>query len=211
MNRQYIVSFFLLAVCLSLTGQELLYDVIRNGSSMGVTKVERRIVGDKTNYSLNTKTKFRIIFSFEVEYDLQESFDRGVLFSGTGFNTLNDGIQNETKLTKRQNDYELVSDGISTRISEVEIKDSVSEIYFEEPFDQKKVFSAYFGRYLVLVKTGDHQYSLTSPDGTNVYTYENGICTRVVVTRDFATFSQELQPHLLSAVRSNKFSSSKTK
>lgn len=207
MKRQYTLVVILLSVFYSACGQELLYDVIRNGSSMGVTRVERKISNDHTTYSLNTKTEFRIIFSFEVEYDLQETFKGEILKTGTGFNTLNGGMQKETKLSKRTNDYELVIDGISTTIGELEIRDSVSEIYFEEPRHKKKVFSAYFGTYLYFEKTGDHQYALTSPDGTNEYTYENGICTRVVVSRDFATFSQELQPHLLSAVRSNKISS----
>lgn len=171
---------------------------------MGETLVERKITEGRVKHHLNTKTEFRILFSFKVEYDLEETFENGVLISGTSFNTLNGSVQKETKMKKLANTYELVVDGITTTVDEPQITESVGEIYFEEPFDGKEVYSAYFARYLTFEKEGDHKYSLTSPDGTNVYTYENGICTRVDITRDFASFSQVLQPELLAAVRNKK-------
>lgn len=195
----------------SVFGQTLLYDVIRNDESMGVTSVERKLANGSVTYNLNTKTEFRIIFKFEVEYELVESFRDGILQTGTGFNTLNGSDQKRTKLSNKGSFYELIIDGIATKINEHEIKESVSEVYFEEPHHNKKVFSAYFGRYLTFEKVGEHTYKLVSPDGTNEYIYENGICTRVKVSRDFATFSQELKPHLLTAVRNNTFSNSTSK
>ena len=178
---------------------------------MGVTSVERIQTNGLVTYHLNTQTEFRIIFKFEVEYDLEESFRNGILQTGTSFNTLNGSDQKSTKLTKKTSLYELIIDGITTKVDEPEIKESVSEVYFEEPYHNKQVFSAYFGRYLSFEKIGEHTYKLVSPDGTNEYTYENGICTRVKVSRDFATFSQELKPELLTAVRNNKFSNSTSK
>lgn len=184
--------------------QVLRYDVVRNGNSMGVSTVERAFDGSHTIYHLNTQTKFRILFLFEVEYDVIESFYGDKLVSGSSWNTLNDSKQKETELVEKGSVYSLIIDGIHTVIHEDEILDSVSEIYFEEPDHSKKVFSAYFGRFLTFEKIGEHKYSLTSPDGTNVYTYENGICTEVVISRDFATFSQVLQPDLLAAVRNKQ-------
>jgi hypothetical protein len=188
----------------SVFGQTLTYDVIRSDKSMGQTIVERHITGNEIAYSLNTKTAFRVIFLIEVEYDLQETFLGKWLQSGTSFNSLNGSIQKKTSISKRQKDYQLIIDGISTSIAKDTITESVSEIYFEEPFNGKEVFSAYFARYLNFEQIDDHKYSLTSPDGTNIYTYENGICTRVDISRDFATFSQVLLPELLANVRKGK-------
>lgn len=196
--------FIGLGITLTGYGQRLTYDVIRNGSSMGLTRVERELVGDRIRHHLNTQTEFRILFAFKVEYDLEEFFEKGVLVSGTSFNTLNGSVQKETKMQKLPDYYELVIDGITTRVAEQQITESVAEIYFEEPYDGKQVYSAYFARYLSFEKEGPNKYSLTSPDGTNVYTYENGICTRVDISRDFASFSQVLQPELLAAVRNKE-------
>jgi len=186
----------------------LRYDVVRNGSSIGATLVEREIEGDQVTHHLNTLTKFRIIWSIEVEYDLVETFEGETLVSGTSWNTLNDSKQKDTKLSKEDNQYSLIIDGIHTTIHESKITKSVSEIYFEEPEHSEKVFSAYFGRYLTFEKIGEHQYELVSPDGSNIYTYENGICIEVKISRDFATFSQVLQPELLAAVRNNEITGS---
>ncbi len=201
MSRLIATILVTLLIATSLSGQTLTYEVIRSGKSIGQTVVKRVVEQDQTFYLLNTQTEFRVIFLFEVEYDLKEEFAKGCLISGTGFNTLNGSTQKKTWLKQRSADYELVIDGIKTSIAEDSIFNSVSEIYFEEPFDKKEIFSAYFGRHLAFEKIADHQYSLSSPDGTNVYFYENGICVRVDISRDFATFSQVLQPELLARVR----------
>lgn len=189
-------------------GQTLKYDVVRNGSSMGTTLVERKVDGNKITHHLNTSTEFRILFHFKVEYDLIETFEGEKLVSGTSWNTLNDSKQRETDLSVKDGRYSLIIDGINTVINEETITESVSEIYFDEPEHSKKVFSAYYGRYLTFEKIGEHQYQLGSPDGYNIYTYENGICTEVKISRDFATFSQVLQPEMLAAVRSKKITGS---
>lgn len=197
------IMFCLFAFAHSM-GQTLTYDVIRNGDSMGTTIVTRSLEGNKADYHLNTQTEFRILMSFEVEYDLKETFNDGVLVSGTSFNTLNGSEQKRTKMTRDGDHYSLVIDGIRTTVSEKAITNSVSEIYFEEPYDGKKVYSAYFARYLTFDKIGEHAYALSSPDGTNEYRYENGICVRVDVERDFANFHFELKPESLSAVKNKK-------
>lgn len=203
-----LVCLLIILASWSLHGQTLHYDVVRNGSSMGSTVVKRTASGEQLKYSLNTKTEFRVIFLLEVEYNLEETFQNGTLTSGSGFNTLNGSTQKETKMKRTGSSYELIIDGIRTVVNEPGITESVSEVYFEEPYDGKDVYSAYFARYLTFVKTGEHKYSLASPDGTNVYTYENGICTNVVVSRDFATFSQVLLPEMLADVRQKKITGS---
>lgn len=208
MKRAPVTLIFGLLTLSSLYGQTLHYDVIRNGDSMGSTVVHRTKSGDKLTYDLITKTQFRILFSFKVEYGLKETFEDGVLINGSGFNTLNGSMQKEIEMRQQGDLYELIIDGIRTEVHEKGITESVSEIYFEEPYHKKTVYSAYFARYLYFEKVGDHQYSLTSPDGVNVYTYENGIVTEVEITRDFANFSQVLKPESLAAVRNKKITSS---
>lgn len=203
-------SFLLIIILLtysSVFGQMLHYDVIRNGESMGTTDVLRKKVGNDILYHLNTKTEFRVVFLFKVEYDLKETFRDGYLIGGTSFNTLNSGVQKQTAMKQANDGYELVIDGIKTHVREDKIQESVAEIYFEEPYDGKAVYSAYFGRYLYFEQVSNHKYQLISPDGTNIYTYENGIVTEVNISRDFANFSQILKPESLAAVRSNKISS----
>ncbi|WP_258101868.1 DUF6134 family protein [Marinoscillum pacificum] len=202
---------FLLFVFSSITAQRLEYDVIRSDESMGTTVVNRTNTNGKVTYLLNTKTEFRVIFKFEVEYELEETFLNGTLQSGRSFNTLNGNTQKETELAIKQGFYSLIIDGIHTQVDEKEIRNSVSELYFEEPYDGKEVFSAYFGRMLTFDKIGEHLYKLVSPDGTNEYLYENGICVNVKVSRDFATFNQVLKPELLAAVRNNKYANSISK
>lgn len=203
------MSRSLLACILVLFGlasqaQELTYDVIRNGSRMGTTVVGRTVDGGLVSYALNTKTSFRVLLSFDVVYDLQETFDHDILVEGTSYSTLNGSMQKETSIKKQEGGYQLVIDHVPTRINDLSIRQSVSQVYFQEPTDGQEVFSAYFARYLPFRKLGDHMYLLVSPDGKNTYHYENGVCVRVDIVRDFASFSQVLRPVHLKEIRSGQ-------
>ena len=56
------------------------------------------------------------------------------------------------------------------------------------------------GQYLTFEEVDDHVYKMESPDGTNVYTYMNGICTEVKVSRDFAKFYFRMAPETFYAI-----------
>ena len=100
--------------------------------------------------------------------------------------------------------YIVKIDDVASNTDEKEIVYSVSKLYTDEPVCKSKVSSQSFGRYLTLTKTDDHTYELVSPDGTNYYTYENGICKEVKVSRDFATFYFRIQPESMIRVLETK-------
>lgn len=208
MKRVIFIVIVLHCLYVESFAQVLRYDIVRNGHSIGFTLVEKSVEGDKAVFHINTLTRFRAIWQIEVEYDLLETFRGDTLVSGTNWSTINKRKQKETELAKDGPCYTLTIDGIRTVVHDPGITKSVSRLYFEEPKHREKVFSAYFGKYLVFEKVGDHQYKLTSPDGSNIYSYENGICTEVKISRDFATFSQVLKHERLATLKNNNIEAS---
>ena len=150
---------------------------------------------------IKSEVEFRILFSFEVIYSLNERFVNGVLVEGSGFNTLNGSYQKQTEISRSGNSYTLEIDGVKSNVQVDSIRYSVSRIYFEEPYDGQRVYSQTFGKWMTFEKVGESTYKMVSPDGDNFYTYTNGVCVEVKVERDYAGFSFIMKPESLARVK----------
>jgi hypothetical protein len=185
-------------------GQNLYYEYSRGGNPIGSLEVIYGKEDSTETYRLKSVVDFKIIFTFSVEYVLTETFAQGKLIRGEGFNTMNGVSQKETKIRLKDDGYHLKIDGIEGYNERRPIEHSMSRIYHEELYDGKRLYSQYFGRYLVAEKLGEHKYSIKSPDGENIYTYEYGYCTEVKVIRDFATFHIRMLPETLASLKPTK-------
>lgn len=194
-----ILTVFLLAVA-SASGQTLNYEVIKGSKKLGDMKVERRTYGSDVEYYIDSKVVFRLLFSFTIDFESASLYKNGVLERESANRKLNGSTQKASAIVKKGENYSHTLNDVTTP-EKGPITYSVSTIYFNEPYPNQKVFSPQFGKYLVFEKVGEHVYEMESPDGTNVYTYMNGICTEVKVIRDFAKFYFKMTPETLYAVR----------
>ncbi len=180
--------------------QVLSYDVIRGSKKLGDMTVKRTALENSTYYEIDSEVTFRILLSFTVDYESTSEYKYGKLIKEYTHNRLNGSTQKKSTLWFDGEKYTLDLNG--TRYTEKSpINYSVAAIYYEEPKDGQKVYSPQFGEYLEFEKVGDHRYEMKSPDGLNIYSYTNGICTEVKVNRDFAKFSFVMAPESLIAVK----------
>lgn len=182
------------------------YEVVRSGKPIGNVDVIRTIENGIESYELENVVEFKVLFTFNVKYVLKESFKDGMLITGEGFNTLNGSTQKETSIQFRNGKYKLIIDGIEGYVSSGDtIRYSAAQVYHREPKGNENLYSQYFGRYLQFKKIGDHKYSFSSPDGENIYEYQNGFCTKVQVSRDYASFTIVMKPESLADIRRNRY------
>jgi hypothetical protein len=179
--------------------------VVKGSKNLGEMDVKRSFNEGKTFYEIESEVIFRILFSFKVNFKCKSTYQDGMLLYEDVDNRLNGSVQKSSSIEWKNGFYNLISNGISTKLSSP-INYSVAAIYFNEPENNQKVFSPAFSQFLIFKKVRDGVYEMDSPDGMNVYYYENGVCVKVEVLRDFAKFSFEMTPESLVAVRSNSFS-----
>ncbi len=165
--------------------------------------VKKTAVENRVYYEIESQVVFRILFSFTVDYESTSEYKYGKLIKEFTHNQLNGNTQKKSTIWFDGNKYTLDLNGSRTHFNS-EINYSVAAVYFEEPKDGQMVYSPQFGEYLQFIRTEDGTYELESPDGLNVYTYTNGICTEVRVNRDFAKFSFVMTEESLLAVESKK-------
>lgn len=190
-------------VCQVALGQTLHYEVVKGSKKLGDMTVKRMLSENQVRYEIESKVTFRILFSFTVDYESTSEYKHGRLIKEYTHNQLNGSTQKKSTIWFDGEKYTLDLDGIRTTLNET-IKYSVATIYYEEPKDGQRVFSPQFGTHLTFTKVGDHQYEMESPDGINLYTYTNGICSEVKVSRDFAKFYFQMTPESLQAVKQKK-------
>ncbi len=208
MIRPILILFAIILLIKSADGQVLHYEVVRSGKPIGTVDVVRTIENGIETYALENVVEFRVLLTFNIKYVLRESFKDGMLISGEGYNTLNGSTQKETSITFRNGKYKLMIDGIEGYMESGDtIRYAASQVYHQEPNGNERVYSEYFGRYLQFKQIGEHKYTLSSPDGENVYEYQNGFCTKVHVSRDYASFSIVMKPESLADVKSNGYQS----
>jgi hypothetical protein len=189
------------------SSQSLQYDVVRGDKKIGDMTVIRKIENESTIYEVESKVVFRLLFSFTVDYESTCEYKNEMLIKEYAHSELNGSTQKKSTIWFDGTSYTLDLDGSKIKLSDKKIDYSVGVVYFIEPKDQQKVFSPRFGQYLTFEKVNSNQYELESPDGLNVYTYLNGICTEVKVSRDFAKFYFKMTPESILAVENKSISS----
>ncbi|MEO9476436.1 MAG: DUF6134 family protein [Cyclobacteriaceae bacterium] len=202
--KRLTLSLFVLFIIWSAHGQNLSYEIVRGDNKIGSLEIKHHVEDSIEKIHMHNSVSFRIIFSFNVDYELKETFVNGVLTYGDGYNTLNGASQKETNIKLKEDGYHLKIDGVEAYNEKKPITNSMSKIYHEELHDGKKVYSQYFGLYLEAEKEGEHKYSIVSPDGENIYKYQYGYCTEVKVIRDFATFYIRMTDATLESIKELK-------
>ncbi len=200
MRKLSFISIILFLIASSASGQMLKYEVVKGNKKLGDMTVERRSNNNYIEYNIKSKVVFRILFSFTVDFECSSEYVNNVLERESTINKLNGSTQKSSVVTRSGEKYLHTQNDITTSFSGP-IDYSVGAIYHNEPAPGQKVYSPQFGQFLTFEEIDDHVYKMESPDGINVYTYMNGVCTEVKVSRDFAKFYFRMAPETFYAVQ----------
>ncbi|MEP1095281.1 MAG: DUF6134 family protein [Cyclobacteriaceae bacterium] len=200
MGKLSTIIIFLFLAASSANGQMLKYDVVRGTKKLGDMTVERRSYNNEIEYHIKSKVVFRILFSFTVDFECTAFYKNNILERESTVSKLNGSSQKASELVRNGDNYSHTLNDLTTT-EEGPIDYSIAAIYFKEPYPNQKVYSAQFGQYLTFEKIGNNVYKMESPDGINIYTYMNGICTEVKVSRDFAKFYFKMAPETFYALK----------
>lgn len=177
-----------------IIAQKLEYDIVKGEKIIGKVLAEKKSIDDTTVITITSEAKFKLLFSFNVSYLLEEKFVDDILVSGKAINYLNDKIQKKSEVRKLENKYVV---NLDEEISEFELSKitySISNLYFEQPPKLDiTIFSQQFASFLALFNESNNEYKLESPNGNNNYNYEDGILKKVKISRSYANFYFKLR------------------
>jgi|SRR5688572_8700457 len=158
-----------------LQAQTHSFDVMLFGKDVGDVTAIRKITGETEIYTIESNTfvnyvlgKRRDIFTGRTEYT------DGVLFSAAVQNTKNGKVNYYCNTTKMESGYKIQTEkGLSTITGNLVY--SCYKLFFSEPVGITSVYNERFGFSGVLVKKGEHHYTLEmAGEDDYTYYYENG-------------------------------------
>jgi hypothetical protein len=185
----FLVIIITICAYFPVDAQKLYYDVVKGHKTLGSMMVERSKIGSETVFSVESLVEYRLLLNFKIEYQAEERYINGVLVDGSAVNSLNGKVQKQSAVKWDGEKYVVNLNGELTQVNEKGIVFSIPHLYYNEPVNQKRVFSQQFGGHIPMYEDKPKVYVLDSPDGKNYYTYNaEGICEEVKVSRAYATF-----------------------
>lgn len=192
--------FVLLMLFLALTNfasaqdSRLHYIIKRNGSEIGKMTMERKIIGEKTSYKLQSEIKTRFIFLITA-FGLEEAvFDKGILVSSLVYRKMNGNEKANKKMTLAGANYIVTKGSKSEILGHAPIRYTMLNLYDREPENIGQVYSDNFQQFLNIIKVAPHHYKIRFPDGNySEYYYQHGLCTKISLHHSLYTASFELK------------------
>lgn len=160
----------------SLSAQQMVYEVEVLGMNTGTLTVNRSREGSVTRITMNTEAGMNYLFGkSEASFSSSNIFVNGKL-EGSYARNIRDG--EEIRFTRL-----MCSNGkceIETKEGKGKLEPQpelcIAAIFFDEPKGLSQVFSEDWGRYLPIKYIGESTYRVTMPDGkTNDYIYKDGV------------------------------------
>ena len=193
-NRVYIIFASLIILLLlipflsSAQSSQLNYKIVQGGDDIGWLRLEKNIMGGRTNLSLVSELRTRVMFLIEVSAKETSIFENGSLLYSSQYRKTN-GTVKVNKQTSRVVDKYVVNDnGEKQYLSIPVVVTNLLSLYFQEPTSFSTVYCDKYETFIKIAKTDDGGYKVEFPDGnSNTFYYTWGICTKVKISHTFYT------------------------
>lgn len=189
-----ITTLFFCLISINLNAKELIYKITSSGVAIGSITVNKEITGNQTIITAQSRVKVDLFFTLDVSYDLKSVYENDRLLLSTVTTYLN-GKEHSKTVTKKQNDYYIVtSDGDASKISHP-IYFSGALLYFRRPVREEVVYSEIDGIENRIDKLSKTKYQITnSKNGhTSIYEYDKEIARQITINHTLLTFTMSLE------------------
>lgn len=140
-------------------------------------KLTKFKTGEYLNFKTISDVQTRFILKVKVSGEETSSFKTGKLINSSVSRIVN-GKEKASKLTKAiGSGYQTSSFGKSVSSINKLIDYNFNMLYWQEPVDNKTVYSDNFQQFLNIQKVEEHRFKIQLPDGNfNYYSFKNGVC-----------------------------------
>lgn len=172
----------------------LVYDIIRRNETIGTVQASQLYEGPQTSYHIESHVAIRLFTDIKVDVCLNSNYLNGMMKDAWMRKTINGSDKTNNYILKGSNAYFFVNKNGDTSSLQAIITNSIATLYFSEPTNIEKIFSENFLRFVPLQFEDSGTYKIVLPDGhVNHYTYQNGLCTQVVMETQLSTVFLKLR------------------
>jgi hypothetical protein len=169
-------------------GEEVRFEILMKGNSIGTISAQKQVVNDKTTYKVSSKASSRVVFKYVRETIAEVIFSGGKIESSDAKQIMNKELK-EHRITRwKGSSYACKKDKGAEQVSfKKPIKLCTSMLYFHEPKGQKFIFAENYQALCPVELIQPGIYKVTLPQGkVNHYVYKNGSLDEIHVYRTMA-------------------------
>ncbi|WP_346316502.1 DUF6134 family protein [Chitinophaga sp. YIM B06452] len=157
-------------------GQVSKYEIRFGNNAIGLLEVKQEAAGNTRKISIRSRVQSKLFARMET--DIHAEYHHNIL-NAASMKRLSTGQETITQKTEKGYAVHFKGDkekhDKKTQLTDPQITFCVSDLYFTEPKDVRKVYSETQGRFLDLQPLQDKTYALVMPEGKkNIYRYEKG-------------------------------------
>ena len=188
MNRKINLTLLLLTISL-LPGfaktEQVRFDILMNGKSIGTIKAQKEINQDKTVYKVSSKASFKVIVKYVRETIAEVVFSGGKIELSDAKQIMNQQLKEHRITEWKGTTYACKKDeGAAHPSFKKPIKLCTSMLYFQEPSNQAYIFAENYQELCPVELISPGVYKVTLPQGKiNHYIYKNGQLEEIKVFR----------------------------
>ena len=188
-----VILFVLFAIPAIAQRQAHRYIVLYRGKNVGAMYLTQIQSGDELSLKVTSNIQMHMLMSIKVNVAEESSYKQDKLMSSSVYREVN-GKQKANRQTRYCNGcYEIITEGKRSVLNKTSIQYNLVKLYCREPIGFTQVYSDAVQQFLNLKALSAHKYKLELPDGNyNVYSYQNGICSKVEVHNTFYTIQMQL-------------------
>jgi hypothetical protein len=176
----------LVSFVLAAQHQSRNYKVMRKGSEIGWVNLEKLTDSNTTMISMGSEIKTSFLFTFSSAGKEISQFRDGKLQHSYFYRKMNGNIKADRHTQLVGNSYEVEGKPEKMKLTISPVTYNTLCMYFQEPFNQKQVYSDNHQCFLDIEKESDGGYTISSPDGTsNTFYYTSGVCYKVKIDHSF--------------------------
>lgn len=164
------------------------YTIYKNNDIIGELSAILTQTQNSYNICIHSNSKVNVLVVLRIQVLHEDSFSNGKLVRSKVINKVNGFEKFNNLLLWKDGLYSAYEDDHFKKTIQQPIAFSTASILFFEPATTNCVYAPNFLQMAVIKKMAANSYMLTFPDGNiNYYTYENGVCTKVIINTNYST------------------------
>jgi len=187
---KYIIPFFLLSNT-SLNNadtdvKKISFSIIKKDSCIGFIDIEKTSIDEITTYIINSEVKAKVIFIFNAVGIEKYIYKSDTLIYSSLYRKLNNKVKLNQTLSLVEGKYFLKEKNRIEALDFHIINRNLVTLFFIEPIGIHEVYSDKYREMVRITPMDKGKYRVVLPNkSTNIYHYENGVCTLIEVTGTF--------------------------
>lgn len=181
---QIIIITFLSIPFTGISQTVVVYDVLIGGRTVGSVRVLHFLSGQEVS-KRRIEAEFNIPF-YSGSFISENQFLNGILKTSLTEHRVNGKTKEQTRTLESINhNYQIDFFETNTGIKKSKdirfgIKNTLTNLYYEEPIDIHTIYSERYGQMCSMKKISEGIYAVRLPNGKqSIYSYSNGLCNEV--------------------------------